>query len=196
MPLIEQVAVLGAGGTMGLPMARNMARAGLGVRAWNRSVEKAEPLTQEGATIVSAPAEAADGAQAIVTMLADAEAVIESMDGDEGALAGASEGATWIQMSTIGIEGTERCAELAEERGTAFVDAPVLGTKQPAEKGELVVLASGPEDSRERVAPILDAVGQKTLWVGEAGAGSRLKLVTNSWVLTVVEGTAEAIAMA
>jgi len=196
MPLIEQVAVLGAGGTMGLPMARNMARARLGVRAWNRSVEKAEPLTQEGATIVSTPAEAADGAQAIVTILTDAEAVIESMDGDQGALAGASEGATWIQMSTIGIEGTERCAQLAEKRGAAFVDAPVLGTKQPAEKGELVVLASGPEDFRERVAPILDAVGQKTLWVGEAGAGSRLKLVTNSWVLTVAEGTAEAIALA
>jgi len=118
------------------------------------------------------------------------------MDGDQGALAGASEGATWIQMSTIGIEGTERCAQLAEKRGAAFVDAPVLGTKQPAEKGELVVLASGPEDFRERVAPILDAVGQKTLWVGDAGAGSRLKLVTNSWVLTVAEGTAEAIALA
>src|SRR5438067_7125626 len=178
MPLIEQVAVLGAGGTMGFPMARNMARAGLGVRAWNRSAEKAEPLKEAGVAVASTPAEAADRAQAIVTMLADAEAVLESMDGDEGALAGVSEGATWIQMSTLGIEGTERCAELADERGIAFVDAPVLGTKQPAEKGELVVLASGPEDSRERVAPIFDAVGKQTIWAGEAGAGSRLKLVT------------------
>jgi 3-hydroxyisobutyrate dehydrogenase len=99
-------------------------------------------------------------------------------------------------MSTIGERGTERCAELAGEHGLTLVDAPVLGTKQPAEEGKLVVLASGPDSAREGVQPILDAVGQKTIWVGPAGAGTRLKIATNSWVLTVVEGAAEMIALA
>jgi 3-hydroxyisobutyrate dehydrogenase len=189
----ETVAVLGAGSTMGLPMARNIARSGIGVRVWNRSREKAEPLGEDGAQVAGSPAEAADGVGVVLTMLADADAVLEVA---RDALPGAAEDAVWLQMSTIGEEGTERCAELARERGITFVDAPVLGTKQPAEEAKLVVLASGPEEARERVRPIFDAVGQKTMWVGEAGTGTRLKIVTNSWVLTVVEGTAETIALA
>jgi 3-hydroxyisobutyrate dehydrogenase len=101
-----------------------------------------------------------------------------------------------VQMSTIGEPATERCGELARERGVGFVDAPVLGTQQPAAEGKLVVLASGPGGLRERVQPIFDAVGQRTMWVGEAGAGSRLKLVTNAWIVSVVEGAAETIALA
>jgi 3-hydroxyisobutyrate dehydrogenase len=112
------------------------------------------------------------------------------------ALAAADDGALWLQMSTIGEAGTDRCIEMARERGAALLDAPVLGTKQPAEQGKLVVLASGQGDLRERAQPVFDAVGQKTIWVGEAGAGTRLKLVVNSWVLTVTEGTAETIALA
>ena len=99
-------------------------------------------------------------------------------------------------MSTIGIEGTERCAALAAERGLAFFDAPVLGTKAPAEQGILVVLGSGPEDRRDRVQPIFDVVGARTMWIGEAGAATRLKLAVNTWVLTVLEGTAEVLALA
>ena len=76
-----------------------------------------------------------------------------------------------------------------------YVDAPVLGTKKPAEDGALVVLASGPEDARSRVAPVLDAIGSRTMWVGEAGTGTRLKLAANAWVFTVVEGIAESLAL-
>jgi 3-hydroxyisobutyrate dehydrogenase len=192
----ETVAVLGAGGTMGLPIARNLARAGLAVRAWNRTREKAEPLSQDGASVADSPAEAAAGASVILTMLADTGAVIDAMEGDDGALAAADKSTIWLQMSTIGEQGTERCIDLAGAHGVAFVDAPVLGTKQPAEQGELVVLASGPEDLRDRPKPIFDAIGKRTLWVGDAGQGTRLKLVTNSWVLVVVEGGAETIALA
>jgi 3-hydroxyisobutyrate dehydrogenase len=192
----ETVAVLGAGGTMGFPMARNIARAGLTVRAWNRTRSRAEPLAEDGAQIFDTPAEAAAGADVILTMLVDVDAVLAAVEGEHGALATARDGAIWLQMSTIGIEGTERCAALARERGIRFVDAPVLGTKQPAEQGRLVVLASGPEDTRAELAPIFDAIGQRTLWLGEAGGGSRLKLVTNAWLVAVVEGAAEAIALA
>jgi 3-hydroxyisobutyrate dehydrogenase len=189
------IAVLGAGGIMGFAMAQNLLRAGCRVQAWNRTFEKAEPLAAAGAELAGSPAEAAEGADTIVTMLADADAVIASMDGG-GALAAAPDGAVWLQMSTIGEDGTARCAELAEEYGLAFVDAPVLGTKQPAEQGELIVLASGPDDLHERVQPVFDAVGKRTLWIGDAGAGTRTKLVVNSWILAVLEGAAETIALA
>jgi len=181
---------------MGLPMTRNLARIGFIVRAWNRSPEKIEPLADEGAGLCATPAETARGATVILTMLSDADAVLEVMEGDDGALATASAGAVWLQMSTIGIEGTQRCAELAERHGLLFVDAPVLGTKQPAERGELVVLASGPDDLHERMAPIFDVVGKRTMWVGEAGTGTRLKMAVNTWILSVVEGAAETLALA
>jgi 3-hydroxyisobutyrate dehydrogenase len=190
-----RLAVLGAGSTMGLPMARNLVRAGFDVRAWNRTREKAQPLSDDGAQVFDTAREAVGGADVILTVLSDADAVIDAV---EDAIAGArpSADAVWLQMSTIGEVATERCAEVAGAHGLTLIDAPVLGTKQPAEQGKLVILASGPETARERVQPIFDAIGQKTIWVGEAGAGTRLKIVANSWVLTVVEGTAETIALA
>ncbi len=178
---------------MGFPVARNLARAGFAVRAWNRSREKAEPLTQDGAVLCESPAQAADGAGVVLTMLSDKDAVLESI---QAALAGASGGAVWWQMSTIGETGTERCIELARENQLIFLDAPVLGTRQPAEEGKLVVLASGPDEIKDRVQPLFDAVGQRTMWLGEPPLGTRLKLVSNSWVLAVTEAAAEAIALA
>ncbi|MFL5840750.1 MAG: NAD(P)-dependent oxidoreductase [Thermoleophilaceae bacterium] len=189
----KTVAVLGAGGTMGRGMSRNLLRAGFDVRAWNRSREKAEPLAADGATVVSTPAEAAQGASWLLTILSDGDAVLETI---EQALPGAEPGVMWVQTSTIGIEATERCIEIAGQAGVLFVDSPVLGTKQPAEEGTLTVLASGPDEARERVQPIFDAIGQRTLWVGLAGAGSRLKLAVNVWLLAVVEGAAETFALA
>lgn len=187
------VAVLGAGSTMGLGMSRNIARAGFRVRCWNRTPEKARPLKENGAELLDTPQEAADGADVIVTMLSDADAVVGAF---EDAARTARSDAVWLQMSTIGEAGTERCVELAQNHGLTLIDAPVLGTKQPAEEGKLVILASGPQAAQQGVQPIFDAVGQKTIWVGEAGAGTRMKMVANSWVLTVVEGVAETIALA
>jgi 3-hydroxyisobutyrate dehydrogenase len=181
---------------MGLPMARNIAQAGMDVRAWNRSREKAEPLAEDGVEVLDTAAEAATGASIVLTILSDADAVTSAMEGADGALAGAEDGNIWLQMSTIGIEGTERCAALADQRGLTLVDAPVVGTKQPAEQGKLTVLASGPEDVRERCEPIFDPISQKAVWLGEAGAGTRMKLVINSWLLSLVEGLAETVAFA
>jgi 3-hydroxyisobutyrate dehydrogenase len=185
----DSVAVLGTG-IMGAPMARNLLAAGFPVRVWNRTAEKTAPLGAAGALVGASPAEAADGAAIVLTMLTDADAVLETA---AAALDGAE---VWIQASTVGIEGSERCAALAAERGAVLVDAPVLGTRQPAEEGKLTILASGPADVRDRVAPLFDAVGARTLWVGEAGAGQRLKLVANTWVLALVEGLAETLRLA
>lgn len=192
----EVVAVIGAGGTMALPMARNIANAGIDVRAWNRTRERAEPLAEDGVDVFDTAAEAASGAAVLLTILSDADAVIDAMEGSDGVLAGAEEGAIWLQMSTIGIEGTERCAALAEGNGLILVDAPVVGTKQPAEQGKLTVLASGPEEASGRCEPIFAAISQKAAWLGEAGTGTRMKLVINSWLLSLVEGLAETVAFA
>ena len=188
-----KVAVLGAGGTMGFPIARNLALASLEVTAWNRSREKAEPLEDDGVRVCDTPAEAAEGAGVVLTMLADADAVISTA---EDAFQNAPRETIWLQMSTIGESGTDRCAELARHKGVTLLDAPVLGTKQPAEQGELVVLASGPSEAQDAVRPVLEAIGKKTLSIGEAGMGTRLKIVTNSWVLAVVEAGAEMVALA
>jgi 3-hydroxyisobutyrate dehydrogenase len=208
----ETIAVLGAGGTMGFAIARNIARAGLPVRAWNRSRDKAGPLAADGAYLARTPRDAASGASLVITMLADEDAVIAAMDGPDGALralAGAHQAneatagdphgprhALWVQMSTIGEAATKRCAELANRNGVGFIDAPVLGTRQPAEEGKLVILESGPEEARHRLAPVFDVIGQRTVRAGEAGAGTRLKTVVNCWVLAVVEAGAETIALA
>src|SRR2546430_4702476 len=160
------VAVLGTG-IMGAPMARNLARAGFTVRAWNRSRDKADPLAQDGVQVAATPAEAVRGADFVLTMLADGPTTQEVM-----AQASAAPGTAWLQMGTIGTGWTKRLAST----DLVFVDAPVAGSDVPAREGKLVILASGPDEVRERVQPAFDAVGRKTLWLGPAGAGSGLKL--------------------
>jgi 3-hydroxyisobutyrate dehydrogenase len=184
------VAVLGTG-TIGEPIARNLAQAGFDVRVWNRTREKAEPLAQDGANVCDSAAEAARGAELVLTVLADADVTAETVEEVEFV-----DGAVWVQSATVGLDGAERLAELAEEKGVAFVDAPVLGTRQPAEQGKLVVLASGADDALDRCEPLFDAIGQATRRVGAVPNGSKLKMVTNLWLLAVIEGAAEAIALA
>jgi 3-hydroxyisobutyrate dehydrogenase len=190
------VAVLGTG-IMGAPMARHLVRAGFDVRVWNRTAEKAAPLADDGATVCMTPAEALQDAEFLLTVVADADAVESSVTRDDALRKAATGGdLVWVQASTVGINGTQRLAALAAEAGVGFVDAPVLGTRQPAEQGALTVLASGPEQLRERCQPLFDSYGAKTVWVGEGDRATRLKLVMNSWVLALNTATAEAMALA
>ncbi|PVZ10964.1 NAD(P)-dependent oxidoreductase [Actinomycetospora cinnamomea] len=191
--MTPSVAVLGTG-IMGAGMTRSLLREGLEVTVWNRSTEKAKPLADDGARVAESAADAVAAADVVITMLFDTDAVAETMD---GALDHAREGAVWLQTSTVGVEGTARLAALARDKGVAMLDAPVLGTKAPAENGQLVVLASGPSSLREKVRPVLDAIGQKTQWVGEElGDGSKLKLAVNAWIATVVNGVGQSMALA
>ena len=186
-----RVAVLGTG-IMGAPMARSIAAAGHEVRAWNRTRERAEPLAEHGVTVADAPAEAVEGADVVVTMLADGDAV-EAVVADLPL----PEGSVWAQMSTVGAEALERLVARAEGAGVPIVDAPVLGTRAPAEQGQLTVIAAGPPQARERCAPVFDAVGSRTVVLGdEPGTATRMKLVLNTWLLALVEGLAESIALA
>jgi 3-hydroxyisobutyrate dehydrogenase len=181
---------------MGGAMARNIADAGLETRAWNRTREKAEPLTEAGIEVAETPSEAVAGAGAVITMLASGEAVRDVVTGEDGVLASMDEGAVWLQMSTIGVAATGEMAGFAREAGITFVDAPVLGTKQPAEQAKLVVLAAGPPDAVERCAPVFDAIGSRTITFDESGQATRLKLVLNNWVLSLTVATAETIGLA
>jgi 3-hydroxyisobutyrate dehydrogenase len=187
------VAVLGTG-IMGAAMARNLLAAGMEVRVWNRTPEKADPLAGDGAAVAASPAQATEGAEFMITMLSDTVAVEDAVG--EGVLSALGEGSVWIQTSTLGMEESARLAEMASQHGVAYVDAPVLGTRQPAEQGQLIVLASGPEGVRERCAPLFDAIGSTTLWLGEAGAGTRLKLVVNNWIVGLVGVLADTVAFA
>jgi 3-hydroxyisobutyrate dehydrogenase len=181
------VAFLGTG-IMGFPMAGNLAAAGFDVRAWNRTRGKAEPLAEHGVTVVDTPAEAAEGADVLVTMLAAADAVAESVRDVRDV-------PVWAQMSTVGLQATERLTALADEHGMAYVDAPVLGTKKPAEDAQLVVLAAGPAHLRDRLDPIFAAVGRETRWLGDTpGAATRLKVVLNHWILGLTENIGETLA--
>src|SRR6201996_411181 len=193
---IKAVAILGAGGMMGQGMARNAAAADIPVNAWNRTASKLDELAEvENVATFATAREAVDGADVIVTMLSALAATLAAMQGPDGGAAG-SEGAVWVQMGTLGVEGSERCAELARDRGLGYVDAPVLGPKKPAAEGQLVVLASGAEPPRESLEPFFDAVGKRTIWLGAAGEGSKLKVVINSWLCSVAEGTAEMLRLA
>ncbi|MFI2424474.1 NAD(P)-dependent oxidoreductase [Streptomyces sp. NPDC018955] len=189
------VSVLGTG-IMGAAMARNLLRAGHTVRAWNRTRAKAEPLAADGAHIAGTPAEAVESADVVLTMLYDGRATLETMRQAAPALRG---GTVWAQSATAGVEGVAELAGFAREHGLLFYDAPVLGTRQPAEAGQLTVLAAGPAEGRDRVTPVFDAVGARTVWTGEDGAtagATRLKLVANSWVLAATTAAGEALALA
>jgi 3-hydroxyisobutyrate dehydrogenase len=186
-----EIAVLGTG-LMGAPVAANLAAAGHRVRVWNRTRAKAEPLTDRGAVVADTPAQAVEGVEIVLTMLNDGPAVTAAM---QAAAESLPHDAVWIQSSTVGIGSTEDHIALARSLGLEFVDAPVLGSTKPAAEGKLVVLASGAEELRERVQPVFDVIGARTMWVGEAGASSRLKLVANSWVLALTAAVGEAVAL-
>ena len=192
----EPVAVLGIG-AMGHGMAASALRAGIPVIVWNRRMEATEDLAGRGAQVATSAADAARRAAIVVTMVTDADAVI-SIARDQGMLEALAPGAIWAQMSTIGVAGIDRVADLAsaERPDVVLLDAPVSGSKDPAERGQLTIFASGPGEARPRVAPLFEALGQRTIWVGETGAGTRLKLVNNTWLAFANEAVAGSVALA
>jgi 3-hydroxyisobutyrate dehydrogenase len=189
------VAVLGTG-IMGGAMARNSARAGIEVRAWSLPLRDAEVLATDGVTPCPTAATAATGADLVVTMAPDARAIQSFAEGDEGFLPVMAADAIWIQSSTVGVEPAERLHALANRYGVRFVDAPVLGSKGPAERAELLVMASGEEQAIDRCRPYFDAIARKVLRLPPGEQGSRLKMVTNAWITSSIAAVADAIALA
>lgn len=189
------VAILGTG-IMGSAMARRLTAAGHAVRAWSSPLSDAAVLRPDGVEVCQTAREAACSVNAVITMAPDARAIESFAGGRGGFLSALPADAVWVQCSTVGLDGAERLMGFAREAGVAFVDAPVLGTSEPAERGELVVFASGPQTAIDRCAPLFDAIGRRTLRLGAAGAGTRMKLVANDWIVGCVAVLAETMALA
>ncbi|ROS61023.1 3-hydroxyisobutyrate dehydrogenase [Frigoribacterium sp. PhB160] len=214
-----KVAVLGTG-IMGTGVVRTLLREGHDVTTWNRTREKAQPLADDGATVVDTVREAVAGAEVVVTVLFDGDAVVDVLreatdqpdtdqpDTDQPATdqpdtdqpaTDAQTGAAapvWLQASTIGAADTGRVVDLAAERGVPLVEAMMLGTKKPAETGALVMLAAGDPDLLARVQPVLDAMGAKTITAGPSvGQGTALKLAANAWIASITAATAQSLAL-
>ena len=184
-----RVAVLGAG-VMGAGMVKSLRRAGHDVAVWNRTAAKAEELTSTGAVAAPTVTEAVTGADAVLTILFDAAATLAVKAELTSALA---PGAVWIQAGTVGVAGMAEVAAGVD----AIVDAPVLGTKKPAEDGALIVLVSGNPDLLKQCEPVFEAIGSRVVQAGdELGKASALKLVCNSWVALAMAGIAQSVRFA
>lgn len=194
--MADTVALLGTG-IMGSAMARNLLAAGLPVTVWDRSRDATARLADAGAQVAASAAEAVRDARVVITMLPTPDVVESVIFGNEVAEAFAQD-AVWAQMGTIGVEATARINErLGKLRpDVLFIDAPVSGSKGPAESGQLLILASGPEGAKRPLEQPFAAIGRNTVWLGEAGQGSRLKLVVNAYMATLIEGVAEALELA
>lgn len=190
------VAVLGTG-IMGSAMARNLTAAGLRTTVWDISPEATAPLAAAGALVAKSPADAVRHANVVITMLPTAE-VVNSVIFAASVTRAFAPDTAWAQMGTIGVAATSAISEtLGRIRpDMMFVDAPVSGSKGPAEAGQLLILASGPPAAEPVVRPAFAAIGRKTVWLGEAGQGTRLKMVVNAYLATLIEGVAEALELA
>jgi 3-hydroxyisobutyrate dehydrogenase len=192
----QHIALLGAG-TMGAGMTQRLLELGFPVDVWNRTPGPAARRAERGATAHIDPAQAVAAANVVLTMLPTADAVTEVMLRRHTVDALRSD-AVWAQMGTIGVDTTERLiAEVGSRRpDVAFVDAPVSGSREPARSGRLLILASGPDRAQTALESVFGALGQRTLWLGPAGTGSRLKLVLNTWLAFEIEAVAEVSALA
>jgi len=180
-------------GLMGQPMAKNVAKKGFSLSVFNRTPEKALPLKEAGASLAASPKEAAKGAEVVVLMLTGPEAVDQVLDGPQGVLAGLESGKTIVNMSTVPPSYSRRLFERLKSRSIVVLDAPVYGSKKPAEEGALVILAGGPQAKVKEMEPLLLSMGKKVVYCGETGQGSSMKMVVNLLLGIMATGLAEAV---
>lgn len=191
---MSTVAVVGLGG-MGARVAHRLLDAGHELVVWNRTPAKAEPFVDLDAVVARSPAAAARRAEAVITIVADPEALREVTEGPDGAAAGASQATTVIQMSTVSPAAVSRLESVLKPTGVGLLDSPVLGSLTEVESGTLKVFAGGPEELVERWTPLLSVLGT-VVHVGPVGAGTAAKLVANSTLLGVLAVLGEALALA
>ncbi|HAU5564813.1 TPA: NAD(P)-dependent oxidoreductase [Serratia fonticola] len=188
------VAVLGLG-AMGHAFAANLLKKDFVVRGWNRTRAKGEDLLDAGLQLSDSAAQAVEGADVVIAMLSDGDTTRQTLTEASSAL---KQGATVCQMGTIGVEATDALiADLQHARpDVLFIDAPVSGTKAPAENAQILVMASGDQSKAQAAEQVFAAIGKGTQWLGEAGASSRMKLVVNSWLIGLMQSLAESTRLA
>ena len=183
-------------GSMGLPMAGNLVKAGHELTVYNRTASRADPLAKRGARVVTSPREVASGVEVLISMLADDHAVEESILGPQGAIQGLSRGAIHVSMSTISLELSRRLADEHRSKGQHYVAAPVFGRPEAAREAKLWIVAAGPEQAIERCRPLFEAMGQGTEVIGEEPTqANTVKLAGNFLLAAAIEAIGEAFAL-
>lgn len=191
---MENISFLGLG-YMGSRMAARLLDAGYPLTVWNRDAAKAQPLAARGAKAAGTPAEAVTGADIVISMLANDEAVREVILGDSGALAAMKAGMILLEMSTIAPGTIREEQAAAQAQGVALLDAPVAGSTPQAEEGSLIVFVGGDEDVLERCRPVLAAMSKAAHYMGPSGSGATMKLINNTLLGVGLQAIAEAIAL-
>src|ERR1700742_2644670 len=179
------VGLLGLG-PMGSAMAARLVDRGLGVIASDPELGRVDPPT--GVEIAAPPDAVVAGTPVVITMLPTTQLILDVVG---PLLPDWPEGTIWLQMSSVGATEADRLTQLAGRHGVTLIDAPVSGSSAPGRDGLLTILAAGPEWARERVAPVLSALGHWVIWAGDAGSASRLKLAANHWMLCSLAASAE-----
>lgn len=183
-------------GIMGCGMARNLMKAGHEVTVWNRTPAKCAAFAKEGARVGATPREVVAANEVTFAMLADPAAARAVCLGPDGVAAGAGAGHDYVDVSTVDAATAQAVAAAVTATGARFLEAPVSGTKKPAEDGTLIFLAGGDAALYEKVGPLLDVMGKKRVFLGAVGQGARMKLVVNMIMGTMITALGEGIALA
>ena len=183
-------------GIMGSAMAKNLLKAGLSVTVWNRSQDKCAPLQELGATVEATPRSLAENSDVVIAMMATPDAVIAVRDGAEGIIAGLSSGKGYVDMSTVDAETSLESARLANAKGALFLEAPVAGSRKPAEDATLTIMTAGDKELYESSLPILEKMGKKILFLGDTGKAARMKLANNLVMCGALTALCEGLALA
>ncbi len=183
-------------GIMGSAMASNLLKAGYKVTIWNRSPDKYSAFLDLGATVANTPRVVAESSDVLIAMMATPDAVQSVRDGDEGIIAGMSSGKGYVDMSTVDADTSLESYRLAHEKGALFLEAPVAGSRKPAEDATLTIMAAGDQELYETSLPVLEKMGRKILYLGETGKAARMKLANNLVMCGMLTSLSEGIALA
>jgi len=180
-------------GIMGQPMAQNIAKGDFQLTVFNRSSDKAKPLADGGASVAPTPKAVAEASDVIILMLAGPDAIDAVLAGPEGLMAGMKAGQTLVNMSTVSPAYSKQLTDRLTTESVVAIDAPVSGSRKPAEEGALVILAGGPKDKVAELEPLFLCMGKKVVYCGEAGQGSSMKMAVNLLLGIMAAGICEAV---
>ncbi len=182
-------------GIMGGAMAANLLKAAYTVTIWNRSADKCTSLRGLGADVAASPREVAEGSDVIIAMMATPSAVRSVRDGAQGILAGLTEGKGYVDMSTVDAATSLESARLTHEKGALFLEAPVAGSRKPAEDATLTIMAAGDRVLYDSSLPILEKMGKKILFLGDTGNAAKMKLANNLVMCVALTALCEGLAL-
>jgi glyoxylate/succinic semialdehyde reductase len=183
-------------GIMGTPMALNLIAAGYSLVVWNRDAKKCEPLIKAGAEVAGSPREVATSCEVVFAMVSDPEAALAVALGPDGVVAGLRPGRGYVDISTVDGATAIEIDKAVSATGAKYLEAPVSGSKKPAEDGTLIFLAAGDRELYDLALPALEVMGKMSLFLGETGNGAKMKLVVNMVMGSMMAAFSEGLCLA